>query len=205
MIRTSTLQIALIALAFCCGSDSFCQEMQIWKTKNGHSTSALFWELDEAAGTVTLLVPRRIDLDILDLQSVLQARRMDSASKAEKANRATDQTNAKIATRRVGKVESFVGEKRYILGIVVWGVGDFAFFDPSVVLPDDPDRQAATKRKYRVEKLPIKSEVTLLDRAKHPVSGSWVYQVQHAKGKFWVLEAELSTTPKSFAEFIRGE
>lgn len=195
MIRYA-LVLPLFICALRCGAAE--NEMRTWKSKSGHSTRAQFHHLNESAGTITLLIPRTIRLDQLDPESVALARRFaansknaDASSRSRKSENVDEHPLSNPKTRSPTNKKSFVGQTRYIHGIIVWGVGDFRWYDPSFELPEDPAKVKILMKGYGVEKLPNDAAVTLVDRRPHPVSGTWVYQVRHNGSLYWVLSDEL--------------
>ena len=196
----------LLAICICmilrnCAS---AQELQTWISSNGHKTEAQFLRLNETAGTITLLIPRTIRLDQLDPDSIALARKLAATTETPISqfnavgNDHWPTTSAGSVAKPIStlfqtrtEANDFVGETRYIHGILVWGVGDFRWYDPSIEVPDDPAKIKIQMKRYGVEKMPNKAAVTLVGRRRHPASGTWVYQVKFNGSLYWVLSDEL--------------
>lgn len=205
------LHAMFIFLSF--GICAIAQELQTWVSSSGHKTEAQFLRIDEKAGTITLLIPRTIRLDQLDASSIALARRLAArAATNGTVHSSIRQSNAtgvrnSLTTRshpvattldapqsRTDAVE-FEGQTRYIHGIIVWGVRDFQWYDPSIELPNDPTKITILRKRYGVEKMPNNAAVKLVDRRRHPVSSTWVYQVKLNGSLYWVLADELRDSP----------
>ncbi len=79
-IMTSAKCLLPTLVAFLIQSYLPAQEIHEWKSKSGHSTRAMFFKIDEQKGKLTLLIPKEIDLDKLDADSIALARKLSNAN-----------------------------------------------------------------------------------------------------------------------------
>ena len=77
MLRSS---IQMLVMVFATCSAAIAQELHEWKSKTGHTTEASFLKIDETNRKVTLLIPKVIDFDKLDEDSIALARKLAAAA-----------------------------------------------------------------------------------------------------------------------------
>jgi hypothetical protein len=81
-IRSNMLQpkLVMVLILFIAVPSAPAQELHDWKGKAGHTTKAAFLKVDETARRVTILIPKDIDFDKLDDDSIALARKLASSS-----------------------------------------------------------------------------------------------------------------------------
>lgn len=94
---------SVLAFVILFSTPTHCQDFYEWKSKGGHVTKAAFHMMDEKSGKIVLLIPREIEIDKLDQESIELAKKLSAGTLPQ----AHDSTEMRFLRDMYGQLLAF--------------------------------------------------------------------------------------------------